>query len=105
MAYDKRGTHEGYIRGELYFVDGSVLHVREFVDVEITIDRLMYVYHYMDTAQTFVFRYDDTGHHHKLNLPTYPHHKHEGSENNVIASPAPDLASVLNEIEMFVQLP
>ena len=25
MTYDKRGTHEGYIRGEIYFVDASVL--------------------------------------------------------------------------------
>ena len=105
LAYDKRGTHAGYIRGEVYFVDGSVLHVRKFVDVEIMIDRLMYVYHYMDADQTFIFRYDNTGHHQKLNLSTYPHHKHEGSETNVVASPAPDLASVLNEIEMLVQLP
>ena len=44
MTYDKRGTHEGYLRGELYFVDASVLHVREFVDVETTVERLLYVY-------------------------------------------------------------
>ncbi|MDM8531621.1 hypothetical protein QUF63_10655 [Anaerolineales bacterium HSG25] len=34
VTYDKRATHEGFIRGELYFVDGSELHIREFVDVE-----------------------------------------------------------------------
>jgi len=51
-----------------------------------------------------VFRYDNTGHHKKLNLPTYPHHKHEGDENNVVASPAPDLVAVLIEIEALVQL-
>ena len=39
MTYDKRGTHEGYIRGELYFVDASVLHVREFVAVGRTSSR------------------------------------------------------------------
>ena len=36
ITYDKRSTHEGFIRGELYFVDASVLHVREFVDVEMS---------------------------------------------------------------------
>ncbi|MGH7453681.1 MAG: hypothetical protein ACRENG_20195 [bacterium] len=46
VTYDKRGTHERFVRGEVYFVDGSMLHIREFVDVEITIDRLMYTYHY-----------------------------------------------------------
>ena len=104
VAYDKRSTHEGFIRGEVYFVDGSILHLREFVDVEITIVRLTYVYHYTDTNLNFVFRYDNTGHHKKRNLPTYPHHKHEGDENNVVASPAPDLVAVLIEIEALVQL-
>ena len=33
ITYDKRGTHEGFMRGEIYFVDASVLHLREFVDV------------------------------------------------------------------------
>lgn len=105
VTYDKRGTYEGFIRGELYFIDDSVLNLREFVDVETTIDRLMYVYQYMDATKTLVFRYDNTGHHKKLNLPTYPHHKHEGSEDNIVASPAPVLAAVLNEVEMLVQLP
>jgi hypothetical protein len=105
VACDKRGTHEGFIRGELYFVDGSILHFREVVDVEATIDRLMYTYQYMSATKTLIFRYDNTGHHKRLNLPTYPHHKHEGGEENVIASPAPDLVAVLREVERFVQLP
>lgn len=105
VTYDKRGSHEGFIRGEVYFVDGSILHVREFVDVEIGVDRLTYVYQYMDPAKKLVFRYDNTGHHKKLNLLTYPHHKHEGSEHNVVASSAPDLVIVLSEIETLVQLP
>jgi hypothetical protein len=105
ITYDKRSTYEGFIRGELYLVDGSALHLREFVDVETTIDRLMYVYQYMDATKTLVFRYDNTGHHKKLNLPTYPHHKHEGSEDNLVASPAPVLATVLNEVERLIRLP
>lgn len=51
MTYDKRSTHTGFIRGELYFVDGSVLHLREFVDVETAVERLLYVYPYMDAQQ------------------------------------------------------
>ncbi len=103
LTYDKRSTYEGFIRGEVYFVDGSVLHLREFVDVEVTPDRLTYVYHYMDSTQQFVFRYDNTGHHRQLGLPTYPHHKHDGREDKVIASPAPDLPAVLNEIGGLIQ--
>ena len=105
ITYDKRSTHEGFIRGEVYFVDASVLHVRECVDVETIADRLLYVYQYMDAHEQLRFRYDNTGHHKQLNLPTYPHHKHEGNDKQVVPSPAPDLAAVLGEIETFVQLP
>ena len=105
MTYDKRGSHEGVIHGEVHFVDDSALHLREFVDVEMAVDRLTYVYQYMDPDRKLVFRYDNSGHYKKLNLPTYPHHKHEGSESQVVPSSAPDLMTVLNEIEMAIKLP
>ena len=105
MTYDKRSTYEGFIRGEVYFADGSMLHLREFVDVESTPERLTYVYQYMDPTRRLVFRYDNTGHHRKLNLPNYPHHKHDGSEDKVVDSFAPTLAKVLSEIEGLVRLP
>jgi hypothetical protein len=86
-------------------VDASVLHLREFVDVETDVERLLYVYQYMDARQQLWFRYDNTGHHKQLNLPTYPHHKHEGSDKQIVPSSAPDLAAILGEIETLVQLP
>jgi hypothetical protein len=105
VAYDRRSTYEGYVSGELHFVDGSVLYVREYVDVETGIERLMYVYQYLDAAGAFVFRYDNTGHHRKLKLPTYPHHKHDGGEENVVAAiETLNLGSVLEEIEQAIQL-
>ena len=52
IAYDKRSTYEGFIRGEIYFVDGSILHLREFIDAEINPERLTYVYQYMDSTLT-----------------------------------------------------
>lgn len=102
VSFEKRGTHEGFIRGELQFLDGSNLYWREFVDVESTVDRLMYVYQYMDSSDKLVFRYDNSGHHRKLNLPTYPHHKHEERDDNVVPSATLDLADVLKEIELLV---
>lgn len=103
ITYEKRGTDEGFIRGRLHFIDSSILHWREFIDVELIEDRLMYVYQYVDPSNKMVFRYDNTGHLKKLNLSTYPHHKHEGCEDNVVSSEATDLANVLNEIESLVQ--
>jgi len=72
ITYEQRGAFEGFIRGELTFVDASILHIREFVDVERSVERLMYVYQYLDFSRQLVFRYDNTGHHKKLGLSTYP---------------------------------
>lgn len=105
VNYDKRGTYVGFIRGEIYFVDGTTLHLREFVNLQRAFRRLAYSYQYMTANHQLIFRYDDTAHHKKLHLPTHPHHKHDGSEDNVVASAAPDLTAVLGEIEALVQAP
>jgi Family of unknown function (DUF6516) len=104
VAYDKRGSHEGFVHGQVYFLDGSILHLREYVDVETNLDRIVYAYQYMTSDEQLVFRYDNTGHHKRLRLSTYPHHKHTGSADNVIESTAPDLAAVLKEIEPLIPL-
>lgn len=105
VTYDKRSSCVGFIRARLRFIDGSVLDWREFVDVEIIEERLMYAYQYMDAHSRMVFRYDNTGHHKRLNLATYPEHKHEGREDHVVQSAAPDLSGVLQEIAAIVQFP
>jgi len=102
LTYDKRSTHEGMVRGEVFFVDGSVLHVREFVDTELSVDRLTYVYQYTSPAAELIFRYDNTGHHRRLGLATYPDHMHLGDGNQVVESSAPDLSGVLEEILTLV---
>jgi hypothetical protein len=98
IRYDKRSSYQGYIKGSMLFLDGSVLHIREFVDVEFSVERYTYAYHYQQ-GDEFIFRYDNTEHHRKLRLPTFPHHKHNGDGANVMASPAPALSDVLEEIE------
>ncbi len=51
VAYDKRGSHEGFLfMGQVYFLDGSILHLREYVDVETTLDRIVYAYQYMTSV-------------------------------------------------------
>ncbi|NEO73247.1 DUF6516 family protein [Moorena sp. SIO3H5] len=99
---DKRGMYEGLIRGKINLQDNSLLHFREFVYVEIYIDRKMYSYQYMNSNNNLIFRYDNTEHHRKLNLSTFPHHKHDGSEDNVVKSNAPFLAEVLKEVEQIL---
>jgi hypothetical protein len=103
VTYDKRTSYQGYIKGAILLLDGSTLHICEFVDVETDIERYTYAYHYQH-GDKFIFRYDNTEHHRKLNLPTFPHHKHVVDETNVIAAPAPTLADVLAEIETLLDI-
>ena len=100
ITYDKRSTSIGFIRGNIYFLDGSFLHIREFVNQQQDIERYMYVYQYQSTTGAFVFRYDNTPHF--PHLLSFPHHKHEGSEANVVATPPPNLETVLEEISHHV---
>ena len=104
VTYEKRGTYVGIIRGRLHFADDTLLEWREYVDTETKDDRLMYVYQYMDSLNKLVFRYDNTGHHKKLGLSTYLHHKHVGRDSNVVPAEPIDLAAVLQEIESLVEL-
>jgi hypothetical protein len=97
LTYDKRSTYIGFIRGSIYFLDGSVVPLREFVNVQHGVERYMYAYHYQRSEGTFVFRDDNTPHF--PTLSTFPHHKHEGSESTVVSANLPDLQAVLAEIQ------
>lgn len=100
ITHDKRSTHIGFIRGDIYFLDSSHLHFREFVNVEHGVDRYMYVYHYQRPDDTFIFRYDNAPHF--PDLSNFPHHKHESDESNVVPATPPDLQTVLAEIRELV---
>jgi hypothetical protein len=102
IAYDKRSAHEGFIRGEIFMLDGSILHIREYVDVETQIERLTYAYQYMDAQKNLIFRYDNTGHSKHKHLASFPHHKHE--KNDVVASAAPDLDRVLEDVSRLMSI-
>ena len=89
-----------FIRADIHFIDNSLLHFRElFVKQDQPIKKA-YTYHYQREDGTLVFRYDNAPHFPEL--PTAPNHKHLG-ETEVIAADAPDLRSVLKEIEAIIR--
>ena len=94
---DKRTSHIGLIRGDLYFFDGSRLHFRELVNAQEGIHGAMYSYHYQNEDASLIFRYDDTPHNPELS--SFPHHKHESKEEKVLVAKPPNLKKVLLEIE------
>lgn len=102
LETDNRTENLGFIRGNIYFKDGSLLHIGEYVDVEIVIERGKYTYQYMSKEGNLIFRYDNAPHHQKLNLSTFPHHKHDRHEDNIVESKAPLLEDICQEIERII---
>lgn len=100
LTFDQRSTFIGHIRGDIYFIDGSRLHFSEYVDVEQTIDRVKYSYHFMQKNQ-FLFRYDNASDPRARNLNTYPHHMHT-ADGQLLDSTAPTLAEVIAEIQILL---
>jgi hypothetical protein len=100
INYDKRSSSIGFIRGSIYFLDGSLLHLREFVNIQQDIDVFMYAYHYQGSDGNMIFRYDNAPHF--PNSANFPHHKHEGCETRVMPSSQPDIETVLKEIRRLL---
>lgn len=88
-----------FIRADVHFIDNSLLHFRELFVKQEQPFKKAYTYHYQREDGTMVFRYDNAPHFPEL--PTAPNHKHIG-ETEVIAADAPDLQSILKEIESLV---
>lgn len=97
VTYDKRSAYVGFIRGEIFFVDGSCLHIREYVNVQSGTDRYMYSFHYQRRDHVLIFRYDNAPHY--PDLDGFPHHKHLADDSVIAALPPPVLSLVLNEIQ------
>jgi hypothetical protein len=47
LEFETRGLYEGFIRGQINLKYNSLLHLRQFVYVEIAIDGKMYSYQYI----------------------------------------------------------
>lgn len=96
VSFELRPGSQGYAVGVLLFQDRSALHFREYLDSAAGhVSKLMYSYHYQDTDQHLIFRYDNARHQPTLPMPE---HKHAGEA--IVASQAPTLAEVLTEIVM-----
>ena len=104
MTAEQRTPTTGFLRARIEFIDASVLHIREFLDLDAADPRLMYSYTFLGAQGNLCFRYDNADHHRRLHLASHPHHKHDGDENTVVASTAPTLDAVLAEVELMVQI-
>ncbi len=86
------GTLETTVR----FWDGSMLFASETLEAKgLSFVKTDYAYHFQDSENNLIFRYDNAAHH--PNISTHPHHKH--TPGNVGPATPPNLWEVLQEAE------
>ena len=93
FAVDARSDYVGFIQGSLEFVEGSRLFFKEYVDLQESIEKLSYSFHYQDRSNNLIFRYDNANHKPDLG---YIDHKH--IKNKIISSEVPNIEKVILEI-------
>ena len=94
LNFESRPGDQGYLTGELTFVDGSQLHFREFLDTaEGAVEKLMYTYHYQNIDATLIFRYDNA-----LHRPAFSSREHKHSSEGIQIHSTPMLEDVFLEV-------
>ncbi len=88
----------GHFRIRVAFFDGDWLEFSEFFrrDENDQINVIAYSFHWMDKDNGLKMRWDNAKHY--PDLPSFPHHLHDGDEENVLPSELMDLFKVLDFI-------
>ena len=94
----KEGGSFYFLKIKAVLVDGSVLHIREFVSEE----EYNYSFQWQRNGN-LIIRWDNAPHH--RGIETFPHHKHVGSKDNVQPSGEISLEDVLGVIEEEIKPP
>lgn len=98
-----RESEEGLavMAATIRYPDGSRLSVRLIVDIYPG-KRIwrVYSFHYMTGNGVCIFRYDNSIYHPEVS--TFPHHKHEGADERVIACREPSIRMIRDEIEAYL---
>jgi len=93
FSVDARSDYVGFIQGNLEFRQGDHLFFKEYVDLQGSLEKLSYSFHYQDRENNLIFRYDNAKHKPDLG---YRNHKH--IEDKIIPSEIPDIEKVILEI-------
>ena len=89
-------SEEGMVTGRLLFLGGYTLNFMEYI--LIGQQRPKYRFNLSDSKGKLIFRYDNAPHHKEI--PTFPHHKHLGTQ--VKPSKEVGLEEVISDIEIMI---
>ncbi|MEI6285017.1 MAG: DUF6516 family protein [Bacillota bacterium] len=103
LEYKTRITEcGGYVRMKLALVNDDVTELFEYFSIDEAMCNIVtekYSYHWQSPAGEIRKRWDNAPHHREIE--TYPHHLHDGSEDNVKPSQVigmVEIVTLLNEL-------
>ena len=102
VVREEEQGNSGLLRFRLTLTDGGLLELSErFRVIDGEVRPLKYRFHWQDRNGQLIARWDMAPHH--LALPTFPHHIHDGAEENILPHAPVSLADVLALISRRLQ--
>ncbi|MGD2085878.1 MAG: DUF6516 family protein [Candidatus Aminicenantes bacterium] len=91
-------------RYRIHFYDGSLVELTErLVEEKGELRRTKYRYHWQTKDGALIKRWDNAKHH--PGISTFPHHLHDGEEENVVSHKEPEGLEILSlVIEEFTRI-
>ena len=68
-----RANKQAILIAKVALIDGSILHIKEYIDAKYGIDRVSYAYQYQDSSDQLIFRYDKAAHRPTLGFKEHKH--------------------------------
>ena len=101
LYFQEEGDDEFSLVASIEYNDGSRLEINLTIDCSQDYPSWhTYSFHYMTNNNSTIFRYDNSVHH--PGLPTFPHHKHTGADEQVSPSDQPSVRAIRAEIAAYL---
>ena len=102
ISCQERPPDGAYLSGLIAFIDGSQLHIKEFILFDSTGARIVkYGYNFLDREGDLIFRYDNALDPMARGLSSYPEHRH--AAGGLSSAMRPLFEEILEEISEQVR--
>lgn len=98
IRVERRAGKQAVINSDITLVDGSSLHIKEYIDAKYNIKRIAYAYQYQGRDEELIFRYDNARHRPD---PGFSDHKHL-ADGSIVESSMPDISDVVDEVLGYI---
>lgn len=89
-----RAGEQAIIKAKVILIDGSILHIKEYIDAKYRVEKLSYGYQYQDRYGELLFRYDNAVH-----KPPLRFREHKHTRNGaIIEASAPSISDLIDEV-------